>query len=198
MQSFTLVLELPDTLAKNAQELGLLDAKQIIGLIEKELERKFYAQQFKATLDHLQALEPRLTEAEIDTLATAVSQSNPTSTPLFAEKGCIACHGEDGKGMQAMGSANLTDNIWLYGGSEKTIIETITNGRSNAMPAHRELIERHRSSRREEREPHARVENAEATLQEAKTLVVRLDPTLARGLPWISHRDPEPQWGGVD
>ena len=40
-----------------------------------------------------------------------------------------------------MGAPNLTDNIWLYGGSEKTIIETITGGRTNTMPAHRELLE---------------------------------------------------------
>ena len=27
---------------------------------------------------------------------------------------CVACHGPDGKGNQAMGAPNLTDNIWLY------------------------------------------------------------------------------------
>src|SRR5690606_14545320 len=29
-----------------------------------------------------------------------------------------ACHGMDGKGNQALGAPNLTDRIWLYGGSE--------------------------------------------------------------------------------
>jgi cytochrome c oxidase cbb3-type subunit 3 len=65
-----------------------------------------------------------------------------------AEKGkavfqtiCAACHGPEGKGNPAIGAPNLTDGIWLYGGSEKTIIETITGGRTNAMPAHRELLE---------------------------------------------------------
>src|SRR5512139_1494471 len=48
-----------------------------------------------------------LSAAEIDTLANAVAAGKPTSTPLFADKGCTACHGADGKGMQAMGSANL-------------------------------------------------------------------------------------------
>lgn len=28
--------------------------------------------------------------------------------------GCFACHGADGKGNQAIGSANLTDKIWLW------------------------------------------------------------------------------------
>ncbi len=49
---------------------------------------------------------------------------------------CAACHGADGKGNQALGAPNLTDKVWLYGGSEASIIETITNGRSGTMPAH--------------------------------------------------------------
>lgn len=47
---------------------------------------------------------------------------------------CSACHGMDGKGKQDIGAPNLTDKIWLYGGSESTIIETVTNGRNNVMP----------------------------------------------------------------
>ncbi len=48
---------------------------------------------------------------------------------------CAACHGPDGKGMQALGSANLTDNIWLHGFGEKTIVEMVNNGKVNVMPA---------------------------------------------------------------
>jgi cytochrome c oxidase cbb3-type subunit 3 len=48
---------------------------------------------------------------------------------------CAACHGADGKGMQAVGSANLTDNIWLHGFGEKAIIEMVNNGKVNVMPA---------------------------------------------------------------
>lgn len=48
---------------------------------------------------------------------------------------CVACHGPEGKGNQAMGAPNLTDNIWLYGGSKKTIMETIEKGRNGRMPA---------------------------------------------------------------
>ena len=39
-----------------------------------------------------------------------------------------------------MGGPNLTDNVWLYGGTEKTIVETITNGRSNQMPAWKDFL----------------------------------------------------------
>jgi cytochrome c oxidase cbb3-type subunit 3 len=48
---------------------------------------------------------------------------------------CAACHGPDGKGMQAVGSANLTDNIWLHGFGEKAIIDMVNNGKVNVMPA---------------------------------------------------------------
>ena len=36
--------------------------------------------------------------------------------PMF-EQNCAACHGADGKGNQALGAPNLTDDIWLYGGA---------------------------------------------------------------------------------
>jgi len=49
---------------------------------------------------------------------------------------CAACHGIDGKGNQALGAPNLTDNVWLHGSSTKDIHETVTNGRTNHMPAH--------------------------------------------------------------
>jgi cytochrome c oxidase cbb3-type subunit 3 len=69
-----------------------------------------------------------LSAAEVDTLANAVFAGKPTSTPLFTEKGCIACHGPDGKGMQAMGSANLTDSVWRFDGSVEGIKRTIRTG----------------------------------------------------------------------
>ena len=53
---------------------------------------------------------------------------------------CSACHGADGKGNQAVGAPNLTDSVWLYGGTEKTIIETVTNGRNNQMPAWKDFL----------------------------------------------------------
>ncbi len=49
---------------------------------------------------------------------------------------CAACHGMDGKGNQALGSANLTDDIWLHGYGETAILNMINNGKTNQMPAH--------------------------------------------------------------
>jgi cytochrome c oxidase cbb3-type subunit 3 len=48
---------------------------------------------------------------------------------------CVACHGVDGKGNQMFGAPNLTDDIWLYGGSPVWIKQTLLNGRNGKMPA---------------------------------------------------------------
>jgi cytochrome c oxidase cbb3-type subunit 3 len=48
---------------------------------------------------------------------------------------CAACHGSDGKGNQALGAPNLTDDIWLHGWGENAIVSMVTNGKTNQMPA---------------------------------------------------------------
>ena len=53
---------------------------------------------------------------------------------------CAACHGADGKGNIILGAPNLTDKTWLYGGSEATIVETITRGRMAMMPAQDKVL----------------------------------------------------------
>lgn len=52
---------------------------------------------------------------------------------IFAED-CASCHAEDGKGDRDQGAPNLTDAIWLYGGDEETIRETVTFARFGVMP----------------------------------------------------------------
>jgi cytochrome c oxidase cbb3-type subunit 3 len=53
---------------------------------------------------------------------------------IFAEQ-CAACHGEDGKGNQELGAPNLTDDIWLYGGTKADIVRQIYQPRQGVMPA---------------------------------------------------------------
>lgn len=48
---------------------------------------------------------------------------------------CAACHGSDGKGNQTIGSANLTDKIWLHGYGEAAIVAMVNEGKTNRMPA---------------------------------------------------------------
>jgi cytochrome c oxidase cbb3-type subunit 3 len=52
----------------------------------------------------------------------------------------MACHGADAKGNKAIGAPNLTDKIWLYGGSVETIMETVRKGRNNTMPAFEDFL----------------------------------------------------------
>ena len=53
---------------------------------------------------------------------------------------CIACHGAEAKGNPALGAPDLTDKVWLHGGSEEQIIETVTKGRLDQMPAHKDVL----------------------------------------------------------
>jgi len=56
------------------------------------------------------------------------------------DKTCVACHGAQGKGNPAMGAPDLTDKVWLHGSSEEAIIRTITAGRVDQMPAHKDKL----------------------------------------------------------
>ena len=53
---------------------------------------------------------------------------------------CVACHGAEGKGNPMLGAPNLSDKVWLYGGSAETVMETIRKGRTNTMPAFGEFL----------------------------------------------------------
>ena len=78
--------------------------------------------------------------------AYALSLSGRKVDAALAEKGkasfaaCAACHGQDGKGNQALGAPNLTDNIWLYGGAEPAVIETLSYGRNGVMPSFKHTL----------------------------------------------------------
>ena len=70
-----------------------------------------------------------INDEELDKLATALAAGNPAGEPLFLAKGCIACHGMDGKGNILLGAANLTDKIFRFGdGSKESVAHTITHG----------------------------------------------------------------------
>lgn len=55
---------------------------------------------------------------------------------LFAAH-CASCHGPAGQGDQQVGAPRLSDAIWLFGGDEKTIAETVAHGRAGVMPTWR-------------------------------------------------------------
>lgn len=94
------------------------------------------------------ALGPVLGEDGTKDVANYVrSLSGLSADPIRVANGkekfaanCVACHGPEGKGNPQLGAPNLTDKVWLYGSSEATIVETITKGRNNVMPAHKNLL----------------------------------------------------------
>jgi cytochrome c oxidase cbb3-type subunit 3 len=53
---------------------------------------------------------------------------------------CAACHGADGKGMQAVGAPNLTDGIWLHGWGEEAVVRAIDQGFTNQRPGQSALL----------------------------------------------------------
>jgi len=53
---------------------------------------------------------------------------------------CAACHGADAKGNSTLGAPNLTDAVWLYGGTLDDVSETIRRGRNGVMPAWRNRL----------------------------------------------------------
>lgn len=74
-----------------------------------------------------------LTDEEVDGLVQFVidaSMGEPTEAgwQLYNDKGCVACHGADGKGQQALGSANLMDSVWRFSGEPEEIRHTIVHG----------------------------------------------------------------------
>ena len=53
---------------------------------------------------------------------------------------CVSCHGPEGKGMQALGAPDLTDDYWLYGEDSLAVQTSIGKGRNGMMPAHTPII----------------------------------------------------------
>lgn len=61
---------------------------------------------------------------------TALASAGAT---VYAEN-CVGCHMEDGVGDPTQGAPNLTDAIWLYGGSREAIAYSVENARFGVMP----------------------------------------------------------------
>jgi cytochrome c oxidase cbb3-type subunit III len=84
-----------------------------------------------------------LTPAQVSDVATYVRSLSGLDKPgaasgrgqvIFAAN-CVACHGPEGKGNRQFGAPNLTDAIWLYGGSHEAVVGSITNAHAGVMPA---------------------------------------------------------------
>jgi cytochrome c oxidase cbb3-type subunit 3 len=104
---------------------------------------------FKGTLGWTSAQElQRDTEMNNSKLAAKLEATRSLSfAQLAADPGtaaighrlyldnCAACHGREALGNQAVGAPNLTDIEWLYGGDDATVMASLRDGRTGAMPA---------------------------------------------------------------
>jgi cytochrome c oxidase cbb3-type subunit 3 len=86
-------------------------------------------------------LEPEQISAVADYVLSlsGAGPANEQGKMIFEEQ-CVACHGEDGKGIPDVGGPNLTDGIWLYGGNKDAIVAQITKPRQGVMPPWNERL----------------------------------------------------------
>lgn len=83
-----------------------------------------------------EVLEPAQISAVADYVLSlsGAGAANEEGAQIFEEQ-CTACHGEDGTGVAELGGPNLTDNIWLFGGSKDAIVAQINKPKHGVMPA---------------------------------------------------------------
>lgn len=67
-------------------------------------------------------------------------KASAAGAKIFQEQ-CATCHQADGKGNQEMGAPNLTDGLWLYGGSRDAVYRSIFYARNGSMPAWGERLD---------------------------------------------------------
>lgn len=100
-------------------------------------------QSLDARWSEMPAFGDILPEEEVEQVVQYVlSLSGNETDAALAEAGaevfdlnCSSCHGVEGMGDTFQGAPNLTDAIWLYGGDEDSVTETVMNSRFGVMPA---------------------------------------------------------------
>lgn len=84
-------------------------------------------------------LEPQQIDQVVEYVLQLSGQDHDTAlategAQVFADN-CSSCHGAEGKGDRSVGAPNLTDAIWLYGGTRDDIKNTVTYAHFGVMPA---------------------------------------------------------------
>ena len=76
-----------------------------------------------------------------------LSLTRESVNPRLLDKGkekyeqlCVSCHGVNAEGNQSLGAPSLIDDVWLYGDSHQSVVETIRYGRNGIMPAHEKIL----------------------------------------------------------
>ena len=77
---------------------------------------------------------------ELSGIHSGASPNDLTVGETLFNNNCAVCHGADGKGNQTLGAPNLTNNIWLYGSTQRQVEYTIRRGRNGVMPAWQDIL----------------------------------------------------------
>jgi mono/diheme cytochrome c family protein len=68
-------------------------------------------------------------------LPVGVAYASSTGPALFADKGCVTCHGDKGQGNAGLAPA-LKGNDWVVSAAEADIVQTIRKGRKGQNRRH--------------------------------------------------------------
>lgn len=68
-------------------------------------------------------------------LPVGVAHASLTGPALFADKGCVTCHGDKGQGTEGLAPA-LKGNAWVASAAEGDIVQTIRKGRRGQARRH--------------------------------------------------------------
>nr|WP_123711766.1 cytochrome-c oxidase, cbb3-type subunit III [Sinobacterium caligoides] len=110
-------------------------------------------EEIKTTITHgrqgaMPAWNAKLSDESIDNVTQYVmslggreadNSKTEAGSKVFKDN-CALCHTAEGTGNKMFGAPNLTDKIWLYGGAESQIKQTIRYGRNGHMPAQKESL----------------------------------------------------------
>ncbi len=96
-----------------------------------------------AHYSQMTAFDEILSDEEIDAVVAYVRNiSGQEADATLASTGetvyldnCASCHLDDGTGDRFIGAPNLTDAIWLYGGDEAALEQTVRYARFGVMPS---------------------------------------------------------------
>lgn len=102
--------------------------------------------EFKEDLAHVEAkrapFEDKLATMSVNDILADHEMLNyaiGSSKVLFGDN-CAACHGTGGAPVEGAGYPNLTDDVWLYGGTVNEIEMSIAKGRQGMMTAHEKTL----------------------------------------------------------
>ncbi|HLR16898.1 MAG TPA: cytochrome-c oxidase, cbb3-type subunit III [Alcanivoracaceae bacterium] len=94
--------------------------------------KKEMLEQRAITEEKMQPLWQRIEDTPI--LALGEDEQAMRMAKRLFDDNCAACHGYDGKGVQAIGAPDLTDRSWQFGGSVAAVQHSISKGRKGVMP----------------------------------------------------------------